>query len=168
MDYGRYIRIRNDKKGDISPLLGNSDVFNKAVRELTEPFMAERIDKVVGLESRGFIFAGAMAVLLKAGVVMVRKKGKYYCDTLEEEVIDYSGTKKYLEIAKDAIQPGERVLMVDDWIETGSQMMAACHMVERLGGHIVAVASLINDTSLKAQKFLAPICYNYLVDLHQK
>jgi adenine phosphoribosyltransferase len=168
MDYKRFVRIRNDKKGDISPLLGNPRVFNEAIRELAEPFMGQGINEVVGLESRGFIFAGAVAVLLNAGVVMVRKKGALYCETLQEEVVDYTGTKKCLEIAKDAIQLGERVLLVDDWIETGSQMMATCRMVEKLGGHVVGVACLINQVQPVAAKFLGPFSFNYLIDLHER
>src|SRR3989344_1006022 len=126
MDYAHFIRfVNNSKKGDISPLLADKEAFNRAVQDMLEPFLGEKIDKVAGIEARGFIFAGAIARSLNTGVVMIRKGGKLPCEVLKEVCIDYSGEEKSLEIARDAIKKGERILVVDDWVETGAQSKAA-------------------------------------------
>jgi len=168
MDYTKFIRFREDRKGDISLLLRDKQALAGAIKDLVKPFLSERVDQVVGLEARGFIFAATTACLLKTGLVLVRKSGALYCEVLKEEVVDYTKTRKCLEIAKDAIRAAERVLVVDDWIETGSQIKASCKMVETLGGNIVGVAALINDASKEAQEFLAQYHYHYVINLLQK
>lgn len=166
MDYASFIRFGENRKGDISLLLRNKHALAGAIEDLAKPFRGEKIDQVVGLEARGFIFASAIAYLLEAGFVMVRKSGALSCEVLQEEVVDYSKTRKCLEVAKDAIQAGERVLIVDDWIETGSQIRASCKMIESLGGNIVGVAALVNDTSKEAREFLEKYHYHHLIDLY--
>lgn len=168
MDYASFIRFGENRKGDISLLLRNRWVLAEAIADLAQPFRGERIDQVVGLEARGFIFAAPIAYLLGAGLVLVRKGGALSCEVLHEEVVDYSKTRKCLEIAKDAIQPGERVLVVDDWVETGSQIRASCKMIESLGGNIVGVAALINDALPEAREFLAKYRYHYLINFTGK
>lgn len=168
MGYAQFIRFSgNSKKGDITPLLKDKGAFRKAIEALIEPFTNEKIDKVVAIEARGFILGGAATYLLKAGFVPVRKGGALPCDVLREEFVDYTGKEKSLEIAKDAIQEGERVLVVDDWFETGAQARATAKMIETLGGVIVGFAVLIDDTTQEAREFLSKYRYHYLVTSHK-
>ncbi len=127
---------------DISPLLADKKAFALAVAELTMKVKSLRIDKVVGIDARGFILAGILAEKLGAGMVMLRKKGKLPFKT---ESVDYDleYSKAALEIQKDAIKKGERVLLVDDVLATGGTMQAATKLVKGLGGKIVAILFLI-------------------------
>ena len=166
MDYARFIRFERKQKGDITPLLGDRKTFNQAVKDLIEPFSSKQIDKIACLEARGFIFAGAIAYLLNAGVVMVRKGGALPCDVLSEEFVDYTRQRKSLEIAKDAIKKGDRVLIVDDWVETGAQAKASVSMIEQLGGIIVGFAVLVDDASEETYQFLSKYDYHFLITSH--
>lgn len=127
---------------DITPLLADGGALVEAVRQLAEPYRDKNVDVVVGMESRGFIFAPAVACELGAGFVPTRKPGK-----LPAEAISHSYELEYgtdaLEMHADAIRPGQKVLMVDDLIATGGTMAAACALVRQLGGRIVGVAFLI-------------------------
>ena len=127
---------------DISPLLGDKKFFKMAVCRLSNCFKERNIDKVVGIDARGFIFAGAVAIKLNAGVVMARKKGKLPFETEEEEyALEYG--KAILEIQKDAILPGEKVLIVDDVLATGGTMQAAIKIVEKLKGKVSGIIFLV-------------------------
>lgn len=164
MDYSRLIRfVDKNKKGDITPLLENKKAFKKAVKDLVKPFLKERIDKVAGIEARGFIFAGAVAYLLGAGFVMVRKGGKLPCKVLTSECVDYTGQKKLLEIPIDAVKKGERILVIDDWVETGAQTKASIAMIEELGGIVVGVAAVIDYTPNDVYDLLSKYHYHFLV-----
>lgn len=143
-------KIRNipdfPKKGivfrDFAPLLEDKKAFGVAIDCLVEEFQDDGVDKVVGVDARGFILAGALAHQLKAGMVMVRKKGKLPFDT-EFEDFDLEYGKATLEIHKDSIRPGEKVLLVDDVLATGGTMEATAKLVEKLRGEIVGIAFLI-------------------------
>jgi len=135
MDLRRYIRDVPDfpKKGivfkDITPLLNDRDALQFALTSLSERFRDREISKVVGIESRGYIFAPAIALHLKAGFVPVRKPGKLPWKTVAEEyTLEYG--KDRLEIHTDAIRPGERVLIVDDLLATGGTASATRSLVE--------------------------------------
>lgn len=148
MDFKTFIRDINDfpKDGivfkDITPLLGNSKALNSASDALLELVGDQRIDKVIGMESRGFFFAPLLASKLDAGFVPVRKSGKLPYETLSEAyALEYGDDK--LEIHKDAISEGERVLIHDDVLATGGTAKAVCKLVERLGGQIVQCNFLI-------------------------
>jgi len=138
---------------DITPLLRDPAALALAVEFLTQPFRDKHIDIVVGVESRGFIFGAAVAGNLSAGFVPVRKPGKLPADkhgiTYE---LEYG--QDTLEIHADAIQPGQRVLMVDDLLATGGTMRACCDLVEKLGGEITAVAVLIELADLTGREKL--------------
>lgn len=134
------------KKGivfkDITPLLGHPASLSLAVEYLTQPFRTARIDKVVGAESRGFIFGTAVARNLSAGFVPIRKPGKLPCPTIKESYqLEYGVDSMH--IHADAISTGDRILIVDDLLATGGTIAACCRLVEALGGKIVGIAVLI-------------------------
>ena len=167
MGYAQFIRFGKNKKGDITPLLRDKKAFRQAVEDLAEPFLGKQIDKVAAIEARGFVFAGAMAYLLNAGVALVRKGGNLPCDVLIEEFVDYTGEKKSLEIHEDEISKGERILIVDDWLQTGAHARATVNMIEKLGGVIVGFAVFIDDSTEEAEAFLSKYQYHYLVTSHR-
>ncbi len=140
------------KKGilfrDITTLIKDKDGFKKAVDAVYEVYKDKKIDKVVSIEARGYIFGGALAYLLGSGLVPVRKPGKLPADTVKEEYELEYGTDA-LEIHKDAINKGESVLIFDDLLATGGTALATCKLVEKLGGNIIGVAFLIELTDLK-------------------
>jgi adenine phosphoribosyltransferase len=138
---------------DITPLLADPAGLSLSVEYLTQPYRASHVDLVVGAESRGFIFATAVARNLSAGFVPIRKPGKLPAG---KRSITYEleyGTDT-LEIHADAIQPGQRVLMVDDLLATGGTMRACCDLVRQLGGRIIGVAFLIELRSLRGREKL--------------
>ena len=132
---------------DITPLLQDPAGLSLAVEFMTQPFRDKHIDIVVGAESRGFIFGTAVARNLSAGFVPVRKPGKLPTKKLDITYDLEYGTDT-LEIHADAIQKGQRVLMVDDLLATGGTMKACCDLVEKVGGDILAVAILIELAGL--------------------
>jgi adenine phosphoribosyltransferase len=125
---------------DITPLLADPVSFGLAVDALARPFSG--VDKVVAIESRGFILGAPVALSLRAGLVPVRKVGRLPADTLREEyALEYGANT--VEIHRDAIAPGEQVLIVDDVLATGGTVRAAANLVHRLGGSVVGVSLLI-------------------------
>lgn len=148
MNLKKYIRNIADfpQKGiifrDIGPLLENSQAFGYVIYCFVKEFKSQKIDKVVGVDARGFILAGAVANRLKAGMVMVRKKGKlpFQCKS-EEYDLEYG--RATLEIHQDSIKKGEKVLLIDDVLATGGTMAATAKLVEKLGGQVVGIAFLI-------------------------
>jgi adenine phosphoribosyltransferase len=139
---------------DITPLLGNADAFRQAVDELTAPFRDLAIDRVVGVEARGFIPAAAVAYTLGAGFVPVRKAGKLpWAVAREEYDLEYGRDK--LEIHRDAIHPDERILVIDDVLATGGTASATARLVTGLGGVIVGLGFLIELAALGGRVRLA-------------
>jgi len=132
---------------DITTLLKDKDAFKEAILNIADRYRDVKIDKVVGAESRGFIFGAALAYELNAGFVPVRKPGKLPSEVLKEEYILEYGTDS-LEVHTDAISEGENVLIVDDLIATGGTIKAVANMVKKLGGNIVEMAFLIDLTFL--------------------
>ena len=132
---------------DITTLLADAEAFALACQAMADPYRNQNIDLVVGAESRGFIFGAAVARELNVGFIPVRKPGKLPAQTIAQEYELEYGTDK-LEIHADAIQNGQRILMVDDLLATGGTMQAACRMVEQLGGKIVGISFLIELTFL--------------------
>ena len=128
---------------DITTLLGDARAFRRAVDELVHPFAGRRIDKVAGIEARGFILGGAVAHQLSAGFVPIRKKGK-----LPHETVRIAYSLEYgvdeMEIHTDAIGQGERVILVDDLIATGGTAVAATRLLRQIGADIVAACFIID------------------------
>lgn len=128
---------------DITTLLSDARGFRRAIDELVQPLAGAKIDKVAGIEARGFILGGAIAHQLSVGFVPIRKKGKLPFETISETYQLEYGVDE-VELHKDAIAPGERVLLVDDLIATGGTAMAAVNLIERAGGE-VALCSFVVD-----------------------
>ncbi len=128
---------------DVTTLFGDPRGFRIAIDQLLHPYAGERIDKVAGLEARGFILGGAVAHQLSVGFVPIRKKGKLPGKTLEQAYqLEYG--EAVMEIHDDAIQPGERVLLVDDLLATGGTAEAGIRLIEKLGGVIIGCAFVID------------------------
>jgi adenine phosphoribosyltransferase len=138
---------------DITTLLKDASAWESVIDHLSSMYRASRVEVVVGVESRGFIFAGAVAHQLRAGFVPVRKRGKLPAPTIEEEyALEYG--RDVLAIHEDGIHPGQRVLAVDDLLATGGTMSATLKLVERLGGVIVGAAFLIELGFLRGRERL--------------
>lgn len=136
---------------DITTLLKESDVFSTAVDYMYAPYRTQDITKIVGIESRGFIFGAALAYKLNVGFVPVRKPGKLPAETLAEEYqLEYG--KDSLEIHQDAITPEDQVLIVDDLLATGGTAAATCALVKKLGGKIIGLTFLIELKDLKGRE----------------
>jgi adenine phosphoribosyltransferase len=135
---------------DITTLLKDAESFKHAIDLMLEPFRDDRVDIVVGMESRGFIFSAPMAYELGAGLVPVRKLGKLPAETLTVEyALEYGSNT--LEIHRDAIAPGQRVLIVDDLLATGGTVRGTIDLVERLKGEVVGLAFLVELEFLKGR-----------------
>ena len=127
---------------DITTLLKDAPAFRAVIDLMAERYRKERVDVVVGIESRGFIFGGTLAHQLGAGFVPVRKLGKLPGKTIEVEYeLEYG--RDALAVHEDAIQPGQRVLAVDDLLATGGTMAATLRLIEQLGGQVAGVAFMI-------------------------
>ena len=156
MDLRRFIRDVPDfpKKGvvfkDITPLLQDKDALRFALDHLAAHFKGKGITKVIGIESRGYIFAPAIAVSLGAGFVPVRKPGKLPWRTAAEEYSLEYGTDR-LEIHVDALAPAEKILIVDDLLATGGTAAAACRLSERLKAKVVGAGFLVELTFLEGR-----------------
>ncbi|QND53815.1 adenine phosphoribosyltransferase [Phyllobacterium sp. 628] len=144
---------------DITTLLGNARAFRRAVDELVHPYAGGKVDKVAGIEARGFIIGGAMAHQLSSGFVPIRKKGKLPHDTVR---IAYSleyGVDE-MEMHRDAIIPGEKVILVDDLIATGGTAEGAVKLLQQMGADIVGACFIIDLPELGGRKKLEALGVN--------
>lgn len=127
---------------DITTLLGNPKAFRRTVDELVTPFVGTKVDKIAGIEARGFILGGAMAHQLSAGFIPIRKKGK-----LPSRKVSIAYALEYgedeLEIHVDAVKPGERIVLVDDLIATGGSASAAVELLGRIGATVTAACFVV-------------------------
>ncbi len=142
------------KKGvlfrDITTLLKDRETFQRVIDRMGAFYRGEGVEKVVGIESRGFIFGAPLAYVLEAGFVPIRKPGKLPSDVYEARYeLEYGSDT--LAVHQDAIAPGERALIVDDLLATGGTISAAVDLVRQLGGVIVGVVFLIELTALKGR-----------------
>ncbi len=138
---------------DITTLLKDADAFHEVIDLLTDPYREAGIDLVVGMESRGFIFSAPMAYELHAGFVPVRKLGKLPAETVSVEYALEYGTNT-LEVHKDAILPGQRVLIVDDLLATGGTVLGTIELVKQLKAEVVGLAFLVELLFLKGRERL--------------
>ena len=135
---------------DITTLLKDKDAYHEAIQLMLAPHKDEGIDIVVGMESRGFIFSAPMAYELGVGLVPVRKLGKLPAETLSVEyALEYGSNT--LEIHRDAIEPGQRVLIVDDLLATGATVGGTIQLIERLNGEVVGLAFLVELDFIKGR-----------------
>ena len=128
---------------DITTLLGNARAFRRAVDELVHPYAGTKIDKIAGIEARGFILGGAIAHQLSAGFIPIRKKGKLPHDTVRVAYSLEYGVDE-MEMHRDAVKPGEKVILVDDLIATGGTADGACRLLTQMGAEIVAACFVID------------------------
>jgi len=153
MDLKKYIRDVPDfpKKGiifrDITTLIKEPKAFKFVINAIVNKYKNDKIDKVVSIEARGYIFGGAIAYNMGCGIVPVRKQGKLPAETIKLEY-DLEYGKNVIEIHKDGIKKGERVLTFDDVLATGGTMLATCKLVEMLGGKVLGCAFVANLTYL--------------------
>jgi len=140
---------------DITPILSDGKLFRQSIDLLCETAGGVKIDKVVGIDARGFIFAAAVADRLGAGFIPVRKKGKLPWKTCQASyTLEYG--EAVIELHEDAVSPGENVLLVDDLLATGGTAAAAVSLLSGLGANLIAVSFLIELTFLNGREKLAP------------
>lgn len=138
---------------DITPILTDGQLFRLAITIFAERYQRKSIDKVVAIDARGFIFAGALAHILGVGLVIVRKKGKLPYKTHGVDYdLEYGSASVEMHI--DAIQPGERIVLIDDLLATGGTAGAAAKLIEKAGGEIVEMGFLIELAGLGGRKRL--------------
>lgn len=168
MELKDYIRNIQDypKKGilfrDITTLLQNKDAFKYAIDKMAEQVSDEKIDYIVGAESRGFLIGSALAYKMNTGFIPVRKKGKLPYKTISEEYALEYGTDS-LFMHEDAVKKGERVLIVDDLIATGGTALAMIKMAEKLGAVVVGSSFLIELKELNGIKEISKYPVNVLI-----
>ncbi len=138
---------------DITTLLGNPRAFRRAVDELVQPYAGLKIDKIAGTEARGFILGGAVAHQLSAGFVPIRKKGKLPRDTVRVAYSLEYGVDE-MEMHLDAVQPGEKVILVDDLIATGGTAVAATQLLRQMGVEVVSACFVIDLPDLGGRRKL--------------
>ncbi len=138
---------------DITTLLGDARAFRRAVDELVQPYAGTKIDKIAGMEARGFILGGAVAHQLSAGFVPIRKKGK-----LPHETVRIAYSLEYgvdeMEMHRDAVNAGEKVVLVDDLIATGGTAVGAVQLLRQMGAEVVAACFVIDLPDLGGRKKL--------------
>ena len=138
---------------DITTMLGDARAFRRAVDELVHPYAGTKIDKIAGIEARGFILGGAVAHQLSAGFVPIRKKGK-----LPHETVRIAYSLEYgvdeMEMHKDAVAPGDKVILVDDLIATGGTAEGAVKLLQTLGADVVAACFVIDLPDLGGRRKL--------------
>ena len=147
---------------DITTLLKDPESFREVIDRMADQVKDARVDLVVGMESRGFIFSAPLAYKLGAGFVPVRKLGKLPAETIEVEYELEYGTAT-LEIHKDAIKPGQRVLIVDDLLATGGTVMGTLELVRRLGGEVAGLSFMVELTALHGREQLGEFTINTLL-----
>lgn len=135
---------------DVTTLFADPRGFRLAIDQLLHPYVGTKIDKIVGLEARGFILGGAIAHQLSIGFVPIRKQGKLPGKTLQQAyTLEYG--EAVMEIHDDALQPGERILLVDDLLATGGTAAAGISLIESLGAQVVSCAFIIDLPDLGGQ-----------------
>lgn len=138
---------------DITPLLEDKKLFSIIIDLLCEPYSDKKIDKIVGIDARGFLLASAMAYKLKTGLAVVRKKGKLPPETISEKyALEYGSNT--IEMHQNSILPDERVLLVDDVLATGGTMKAVVELIKKLKGKIIGINFLIELNYLRGRKML--------------
>ncbi|XP_066298633.1 adenine phosphoribosyltransferase-like [Branchiostoma lanceolatum] len=132
---------------DTTAMYRNAEAFHQCVADLTKDFQPDEVDLVAGIDATGFILGGAIACHLKKGFLAIRKYGNLCVEVDDVRFKDYSKKEKRLEIRKDAFKPGTKVLIVDQWIETGGTMAAAVELVERQQGIVAGIACVCIEES---------------------
>ena len=132
---------------DVTPLFADAHAFAALVDDLLALAQPLSFEIVAGIDALGFILGSALAIRAGTGFIPLRKEGKLPVLTEREAFVDYTGTQKALELRRDAVLPRQRVLVVDEWIETGAQVSAAIRLIERRGGIIAGIATIHVDAN---------------------
>lgn len=148
---------------DITTLLKEPEGYKEALNQLYQLAVNKEVTKVIGIESRGFIFGGALAEKLNAGFIPIRKPGKLPAAKVSESYVLEYGTDS-IEIHKDAIQKGDKILLHDDLLATGGTMKAACNLVEKLGAEVIQISFLIELTFLNGRSKLGDYDIHSLIE----
>lgn len=148
-----------DGHADVLGAVADAGLLARAAAALAAPFSAAGVTKVAGLEARGFIFGSAAALQLGAGFVPIRKPGGIHPGPKARVVTEPSwrGDRVTLEVQRAAIRPGDRVLLVDDWAETGSQAVAAKQLIDECGGEYLGLSLLVDQLTDEKRAVLAPV-----------
>ena len=139
---------------DISTLIEDAQAFRLTIDQLAEPYLEKPVDKVIGIDARGFLFCSAMAYKLGVGCVMVRKKGKLPPPTVSRDyALEYGSST--MEMRHDSLKPGDNVILVDDLLATGGTMAAAVDLVKQTGGRIIGLSFIVELAFLKGRAKLS-------------
>lgn len=152
--YDKHINKNTTGRYDVTPLFENPEVFSRLIGDLIEPFKNIKFNKIVGLDALGFVLGGAIAIRMKKGFVPVRKEGKLpgvEGTVVRTSFVDYSKNSKTFEINRNSIKKGDKVLIVDEWIETGTQLKASIKLIEKLGGKVIGISALNIDKNDKTR-----------------
>ena len=152
----KYLRLIDTEtpgpRCDVTPLFADGDALQALVADLAQPFEKFEFEYVTGIDALGFILGMALALHMDKGFVPIRKGGKLPVEVVSRHFVDYTGEQKTLELRTDILKPGDRVLLVDEWIETGAQVTAAIELVEELGAKIIGIATINIDENPATRK----------------
>ncbi len=155
-EYLKLVKINPDgPRNDVTPLFANFWAFELLVDDLLKPFAPDEYDYVAGIDALGFILATAIAWRAKKGLITIRKAWKLPVPADTESFTDYSGKQKAFELGIGAIKRGSKILVVDEWVETGAQITAAIKLIEKQGGLIAGIVSIClgeNDETRKLRE----------------
>lgn len=147
---------------DITTLLEDKKIFKYIIDKMCQPYIGQQVDKIVGIDARGFLLASAMAYKLNAGISIVRKKGKLpYKTKSRDYTLEYAS--ETVEMHEDTIKRGEKVVVIDDLVATGGTLKATCELVEDMGGEILGISYIIDLPYLGGSKKLEKYDLHYLV-----
>jgi adenine phosphoribosyltransferase len=145
-----------DGDADVWRIFDDATAFAAVVAGLVAPWQSDEITKVCAVEARGFILGGAVACALGAGFVAIRKEGNLFPGAKQKIVAapDYRGTQHALQMQEQAINAGDRCLLVDDWVEQGSQAAAACELITRCGGTVAGISIIVDQLTNERRRLL--------------
>ncbi|MCP4584209.1 MAG: adenine phosphoribosyltransferase [candidate division Zixibacteria bacterium] len=152
-EYLKLVKTNTDgPRNDVTPLFADYRAFELLVDDLLKPFALAEFDFAAGIDALGFILGTAIAWRTGKGFISIRKEGKLPVYADNESFVDYTGKRKSLELGKGVIERGAKILLVDEWIETGAQMASAIKLVERQGGIIAGIVSICIDENDETKK----------------
>ncbi len=149
MEKKRYLRLidmnTDGTRYDVTPIFADHEAFSSLVDDFIARFEGADVDFVASIDALGFILGTAVAMKMKKGFITIRKGGKLPVKVDKVEFVDYTGQTKSLELRRQAIKPGTKILVVDEWIETGTQIRGAIELIEKQGGVVVGIATISMD-----------------------
>lgn len=154
IDYTKYVTGKKEWI-DMTKLFLDPVIFNSLINDMYRPFLNKRIDKVAAIDAMGFVIGSRIAEKLGVGLILIRKGGKIGVPAKSISFTDYSKTEKSLEIAAGALKGEERILIVDEWSETGTQLKTAIKLIESSGGKVIGISCVNIDESVKKDPVLS-------------